>query len=25
VIDGVTLLELMPEMDQEHGCGAAQS
>ena len=24
VIDSVTLLELMPEMDQEHGCGAAQ-
>ena len=24
VIDSVTLLELMPEMDLEHGCGAAQ-
>ena len=24
VIDGVTLLELMPEADQENGCGAEQ-
>lgn len=25
VIDSVTLLELMPEVDLEHGCGAAQA